>query len=181
MRAPQTRVGDIFEIPITPRIKRYMQFILVDSSCLGGWCIRVFKKEYATEDKPDMEDVISDKVDFYCLTYAIGHGVLDELWTKAGKSKELGSFDNIVFKQKDIIHGGWRIWRARQEVKHYKTLPKKYVKASKGALLAPMSVVNRIRTGRWMDIPNVYDDYKGASFFERLVGVEFIPKGLKII
>ena len=94
-----------------------MQFILVDSSCLGGWCIRVFKKEYATEDKPDMEDVISDKVDFYCLTYAIGHGVLDELWTKAGKSKELGSFDNIVFKQKDIIHGGWRIWRARQEVK----------------------------------------------------------------
>ena len=99
-----------------------------------------------------MEDVISDKVDFYCLTYAIGHGVLDELWTKAGKSKELGSFDNIVFKQKDIIHGGWRIWRARQEVKHYKTLPKKYVKASKGALLAPISVVNRIRTGRWMDI-----------------------------
>ena len=84
---------------------------------LGRRCIRVFKKEYATEDKPDMEDVISDKVDFYCLTYAIGHGVLDELWTKAGKSIELGSFDNIVFKQKDIIHGGWRIWRARQEGK----------------------------------------------------------------
>ena len=36
MRAPQTRVGDIFEIPITPLTKRYMQFILVDSSCLGG-------------------------------------------------------------------------------------------------------------------------------------------------
>ena len=86
-----------------------------------------------------------------------------------------------VFKQKDIIHGGWRIWRARQEVKHYKTLPKKYVKASRGALLAPMSVVNRIRTGRWMDIPNVYDDYKGASFFERIAGAEFIPKELKII
>jgi hypothetical protein len=32
-----------------------------------------------------------------------------------------------------------------------------------------------------MDIPNVYDDYKGASFFERLAGVEFIPKELKII
>ena len=39
IRAPQTRVGDIFEIPITPQTKRYMQFILVDSSCLGGWCI----------------------------------------------------------------------------------------------------------------------------------------------
>lgn len=65
--------------------------------------------------------------------------------------------------------------------KHYKTLPKKYVKASRGALLPPMSVVNRIRTGRWMDIPNVYDDYKGASFFERIAGAEFIPKELKII
>lgn len=65
--------------------------------------------------------------------------------------------------------------------KHYKTLPKKYVKASRGALLPPMSVVNRIRTGRWMDIPNVYDDYKGASFIERMAGAEFIPKELKII
>ena len=37
------------------------------------------EKEYATEDKPNMEDVISDKVDFHCLTYAIGHGVPDEL------------------------------------------------------------------------------------------------------
>ena len=79
MRAPQTRIGDIFEIPIIPLTKRYMQFILVDSSCLGGWCIRVFKKEYHTEDKPTMEEVVSGEVDFYCLTYAIGQGVVDGL------------------------------------------------------------------------------------------------------
>ena len=181
MRAPQTRIGDIFEIPITPLTKRYMQFILVDSSCLGGWCIRVFKKEYHAEDKPTMEEVVSGEVDFYCLTYAIGQGVVDGLWTKAGKSNDLGSFDNIIFKQKDYVHGGWRIWRANQEVKRYRTLPKKYAKASMGALLAPSSVVKRIETGRWRDIPNVYDDYKGASLFERLMGTELIPKGLKFI
>ena len=181
MRTPQTRIGDIFEIPITLLTKRYMQFILIDSSCLGGWCIRVFKKEYHAEDKPTMEEVVSGEVDFYCLTYAIGQGVVKELWTKAGKSKELGNFDNIVFKQKDIVHGGWRIWRANQEVKRYRTLPKKYAKASMGALLAPSSVVKRIQTGRWRDILNIYDDYKGASLFERLIGTEFIPKGLKFI
>ena len=158
-----------------------MQFILVDSSCLGGWCIRVFKKEYHAEDKPTMEEVVSGEVDFYCLTYAIGQGVVKELWTKAGKSKELGNFDNIVFKQKNYVHGGWRIWRANQEVKRYRTLPKKYAKASMGALLAPSSVVKRIQTGRWRDIPNVYDDYKGASLFERLIDTELIPKGLKFI
>lgn len=181
MRTPQTRIGDIFEIPITPLTKRYMQFILVDSSCLGGWCIRVFKREYHADDKPTMEEVISGEVDFYCLTYAIGKGVVNELWSKAGNSKEVGSFDNIIFKQKDIVHGGWRIWRARQEVKRYRTLPKRYAKASMGALLAPSSVVKRIQTGRWRDIPNVYDDYKGAAFIERLIGAEFIPKGLKVI
>lgn len=181
MRTPQTRIGDIFEIPITLLTKRYMQFILIDSSCLGGWCIRVFKKEYHAEDKPTMEEVVSGEVDFYCLTYAIGQGVVKELWTKAGKSKELGNFDNIVFKQKDYVHGGWRIWRANQEVKRYRTLPKKYAKAIMGALLAPSSVVKRIQTGRWRDIPNVYDDYKGASLFERLIGTELIPKGLKFI
>ncbi len=158
-----------------------MQFILIDSSCLGGWCIRVFKKKYHAEDKPTMEEVVSGEVDFYCLTYAIGQGVVKELWTKAGKSKELGNFDNIVFKQKDYVHGGWRIWRANQEVKRYRTLPKKYAKASMGALLAPSSVVKRIQTGRWRDIPNIYDDYKGASLFERFIGTELIPKGLKFI
>ena len=181
MRTPQPRIGDIFEIPITTQTKRYMQFILVDSSCLGGWCIRVFKKEYHIEDKPSMEDVVSDKVDFYCLTYAIGKGVLDGLWIKAGKSKELGSFDDIIFKQKDIVFGGWRIWKANQEVKRYKTLPKKFVKGSRGALIPPSSVVKRIQTGRWMDVPNVYDDYKGASLFECLIGSESIPSGLKAI
>lgn len=181
MRAPQTRIGDIFEILTSPQTKRYMQFILVDSSCLGGWCIRVFKKKYHADDKPNIEEIVSDKVDFYCLTYAIGRGVLDKLWTKVGNSKELGSFDNIIFKQTDIINGGWRIWRAKHKVKRYRTLPKKYATASMGALLAPSSVVKRIQTGRWRDIPNVYDDYKGASLFERLIGYEFIPKDLKII
>ena len=42
----------------------------------------------------------------------------------------------------------------------------------------PISVIDRIVSGRWFPVANVYDDYKGASLMERLLGKEHIPEHL---
>lgn len=77
MRATATHIGDVFEIPISDSFKRYMQFVVVDSCQLGGWGIRVFKKDYPLDCNPAIDDILNGEVDFFCLTRAIGHGVLD--------------------------------------------------------------------------------------------------------
>ena len=97
MKAPATYIGDVFEIPLG-NCKRHMQFVVVDSTCLGGWCLRVFKKEYLMEFTPSVDEIVADDIDFYCLTYAIGQGVLDGIWKKVGKSKDIGDLNKMVFR-----------------------------------------------------------------------------------
>ena len=66
-RAPATHIGDIFEIPLPNDRKRYMQFILVDSSQLGAWSVRVFKTNYQIGDNPSIEEIVDGPVDFFIL------------------------------------------------------------------------------------------------------------------
>lgn len=182
-RAPATHIGDIFEITLPGDRKRYMQFIIVDSSQMGAWGVRVFKTDYSMEDKPSVDVIVKDSVDFYCNTRAIGQGILFGLWSFYGKSADIGNLDAMVFRTFDrgipgLNPQGWRVWKASQKVRHYRVLPRKYLKADNGGMLPPIWVLYRIISGRWCPAPNVIDDYKGASLIERLLGKEHIPKHL---
>lgn len=182
-RAPATHIGDIFEITLPGDRKRYMQFIIVDSSQMGAWDVRVFKTDYSMEDKPSVDVIVKDSVDFYCNTRAIGQGILFGLWSFYGKSADLGNLDAMVFRTFDrgipgLNPQGWRIWKASQKVLHYRVLPRKYLKADDGGMFPPIWVLYRIISGRWCPVPNVIDDYKGASLIERLLGKEHIPEHL---
>ena len=44
-----------------------MQFILVDSSQLGAWSVRVFKTDYQIGDNPSIEEIVDGPVDFFIL------------------------------------------------------------------------------------------------------------------
>lgn len=185
MKAPATHIGDVFEIPLGS-CKRHMQFVVVDSSCLGGWGIRVFEKGFSIEASPSVDEIVADCVDFYCLTYAIGQGAADGLWKKVGTSKNLGDLNKMVFRDyhQGLLPGEkncWRVWTACQEIKKYKVLPKRYIGAPPGILITPDHVIDRIRTGRWYPFPNVFDDYKGATWLNRLMGAERIPDGIYCI
>ena len=182
-RAPATHIGDIFEITLPGERKRYMQFVIVDSSQLGAWGVRVFKNEYAIEEMPSIEDIVKDSVDFYCNTRAIGRGVLYGLWKYYGKSADLGNLNAMVFRTFDRGIPGlspqrWRVWKASQEARYYRVLPRKYLKADNGGMVPPVWILYRIISGRWLPAPNVIDDYKGASLTERLLGKEHIPEHL---
>lgn len=182
-RSPATQIGDIFEITLPGDRKRYMQFVIVDSSQLGAWGVRVFKKEYAIEEKPSNEDIVKDSVDFYCNTRAIGQGVLYGLWTYYGKSADLGNLNAMVFRTFDREIPGlnpqrWRVWKASQEAQYYQVLPRKYLHSDYGGMCSPIHLMDRIVLGRWFPVANVYDDYKGASMVGRLLGKERIPEHL---
>lgn len=182
-RAPATHIGDIFEITLPGDRKRYMQFIIVDSSQMGAWGVRVFETDYSMEDKPSVDVIVKDSVDFYCNTRAIGQGILFGLWSFYGKSADLGNLDAMVFRTFNrgipgLNPQGWRVWKASQKVRHYRVLPRKYLKADDGGMFPPIWVLYRIISGRWCPAPNVIDDYKGASLIERLLGKEHIPEHL---
>lgn len=171
-RAPATHIGDIFEIPLPGDRKRYMQFILVDSSQLGAWTVRVFKKEYSIDNQPSIDSIIEDRVDFYMNTRALGIGILEGLWSRYGKSDNLGNLNKVVFR---YYHDGlgfspsrWWVWKAAQPVKRYKILPLWYLSAAEGSMSPPYGVVHRIVTGRWFPFTNLYDDYKTAPLIDKI-------------
>lgn len=182
-RAPATHIGDIFELLLPRGRKRYMQFVIVDSSQLGASGVRVFKEEYAAEETPSIQEIVRDSVDFYCNTRAIGQGILHGLWSYYGKSADLGDLNAMVFRTFDRgIPGAfpqrWRVWIASHEDKYYRVLPRRYLSADDGGMIPPIMVLYRILYGRSSPVPNVIDDYKGASIIDRLLGRERIPEYL---
>ena len=182
-KAPTVNIGDIFEIPLPWNQKRYMQFCFMDASQKGVCGVRVFKTDYSTEDKPSVDDIVRDSVDFYCSTYAIGQGVLYGLWTYYGKSTDVGDVNEIFFRSFDrkipgLNHQRWRIWRPSQEAQYYRVLPRCFLNTDYGGLYAPIHIIDRIGRHRWFLDANVYDDYKGASWIERLLGKEHVPEHL---
>ena len=92
-----TRVGDIFCIELKKQ-KVFFQFIAVDSSELNSATIRVFQKKYSQDYVFDAEEVINDEVMFYAHT-CLQPGLKQGIWTKVGKSKEVGDLENVSFRR----------------------------------------------------------------------------------
>ena len=170
--APATHIGDIFEIALPYGRKRYMQFILVDSSQLGTWSVRVFKTDYEVGDKPSIEEIVNDHVDFYMNTRDLGRGVLYGLWARYGQSDNLGELNKVVFRTYHDSFGStthrWWVWKAAQPVSQFSILPKKFLNVAEGSMHAPLDVISRIVTGRWNKFKNLYDDYEDASLIEKI-------------
>ena len=68
--------------------------------------IRAFKTEYPCGPHPDILDIVHGEVEFYahCVTR---WGVKMDLWTKVGKSTELGDISKILFR--DSIDYGAKV------------------------------------------------------------------------
>lgn len=170
-------IEDIPEYPLSRTI------LIDDSSQLGAWTVRVFKTDYSIDDQPSIDVILDDRIDFYMNTRDLGRGILYSLWARYGKSDNLGDLSQVVFRTFDRAIPGvhrqrWRVWRASQIDKYYRVLPRRFIKVDYGAMVPPFSVIRRIVTGRWYPVANVYDDYKGASFFDRLLGREIVPTHL---
>ena len=90
------KAGNVFCVEVEGLHKRFFQYLGNDLKCLGGNLVRVFKKRYPMEYEPVIEDIISDKVDFYKYTW-VYWGVKDGFWYRVGTSKDLGNLEKIYF------------------------------------------------------------------------------------
>ncbi|WP_337967771.1 hypothetical protein [uncultured Flavobacterium sp.] len=169
MKRVNTKIGDVFFIKIDSFNKRYFQYITNDLKQLNSDVIRCFKKVYLLEDSPDLLEVINDEVFFYahCVTkwgVKLGH------WEKAGNIKDVGTFENILFRDTNDygvmkgqtpvkISDNWYVWKIGDlESTKVGKLEGLNRNAEIGMVINPESIIYRAKTGEY-DFPH-YPTFK---------------------
>lgn len=147
-----TRIGDIFEVPLDAASKRYIQYIAIDQTQLNSSVIRAFKKVHLASENPSPDEIVKDEVDFNAHT-VLRAGIVQNLWKKIGKSKDVGSL-NILFRgTNDIldptikVSENWHVWKISGPPKKIGRLIGEYEKAEIGSVLPANFIVERMKTG----------------------------------
>ena len=117
-RAKATKVGDIFEVKVSDIGKKYMQYIANDLSQLNSDVVRGFSKIYNIETKPSLQEIVSDKVDFYAHCDS-RHGIRLGLWSLYGNIQDVGDLRKIIFRDTndtgDVISSRWYVWYINED------------------------------------------------------------------
>lgn len=163
----KTKLGDVFLVQIDENTKKYFQYIANDSNQLNSDLIRVFKKKYRIQEKVELHDIINDEVDFYahCVTK---FGVKMGLWEKVGNVLFKGEIDVIFRDTNDYgrrvgdqpikISESWYIWQIKdKDFTRVGKLSGENRKAEIGVVIPPLSIIERIKTGKY---DFVYPDFE---------------------
>ena len=151
------RIGDIYCVEVQDfailglRVKkgykRYFQYIAKDTACLNGRVIRVFKRRYPLNYVMNIEEILTDKVDFYTHTM-LSVGIKANAWQKVGKSKDVGDYEHVLFRARDFWGDGWNIWHINGEYETVKRLTFKMQKETYPGFIFPYpDIVYKIKYG----------------------------------
>lgn len=155
-----TKIGDIFSIILDNGNKKYFQYIANDLTQLNSDVIRAFKKVYAFNENPKLEDIINDEIFFYahCITKS---GVKLNLWEKVGNVQSVGNIRDVLFRgSKDsgkkineeplLISKNWYVWRINDEnFTFVGKLEGNNREADLGPVVNPYDIVDRMVTGNY--------------------------------
>ena len=147
-----TAIGDIFSIQINENAKRFFQLVAFDPLQLNSDVIRCFSKSYALDISPEMESIVSDEVLFYahCATKL---GLNMNVWTKVGKSKDIGNPQKILFRGTDdygtklgespiSTSSNWYVWQiGDEEFSHVGKLEGKNKNSYVGLIINPLGIL----------------------------------------
>ncbi len=148
-----TKIGDVFMAQLDGNGKKYFQYIANDLTMLNSSVIRTFRKRYPADAKPDLQEVVADEVDFYAHV-VIKWGIKMSLWEKAGKVPFSGKLDVLFRDSQDYGSGlgtsyNWLIWKVNEEQKYVGKLGGEHQRAEIGVVVAPVDIVERMRTGKY--------------------------------
>ena len=151
----QVRVGDIFEVPIGNGLKVHLQFIGKDETQLYSQVIRVFKKRYKVTEKPTIEDIIIDEIDFYVHLMSIKSGIDAGIWNKIGNHKFTEGEISPIFRSPNDLNTKkivfkWHVW-AMNSVWKEVTAPSELLSKSYmgSTVLNCTDIVEKIQTGKY--------------------------------
>ena len=163
-----TKIGNVFCAEIDGKYKCFFQYIMNDITQLNSSVIRVFKRRYPMDYKPDIEEIVSDDVLFYAHTI-LRVGIEFGAWYKVGKSMNLGEekcrkvlfgyTHDTIFDEAghphQIIH--WMVWHLGEDFVRIKKLPEKYYNDFEdGSIFTFMDIIERIKYGFFTSYSDVY-------------------------
>ena len=165
------KVGDIFEVRLQGNKKGYLQYIGKDATQIGSDVVRVFEKRYTTEANPAIEDIVSDKIEFYTHVVSAEFGMQDDSWVRVGNSNNIGDLKTAFFRdpgdqpvrKENGLYGlpnvskTWYLWRMNEPRVFVKELTGENTKAYSGDATWPKNIVYRMQTGKYHAF---YPDYK---------------------
>jgi hypothetical protein len=169
MQRISVKKGDVFSVKIDQNNKRYFQYITNDLRQLNSDVIRCFEKTYLIGSKPDLTQIINDKIFFYAHC-VVKWGIKFGHWEKVGNIKEVGNFNEIIFRDTNDygvkkgetpikISKNWYIWKINDL--QFTTVGKLEGinrSAEIGMVINPESIVFRIKNGKY-DFP-FYPDFE---------------------
>ena len=151
-----TKIGNIFCVEVDSKNKRFFQYITTDMSVLNSSVIRVFKKTYPIDWKPDMDVIVDDEVDFYAHT-VLSVGIRNNTWYKVGTNKNVGDTENIMFRyfsEGNISHltksYRWYVWKINHDFVKVGEMTDEYRHFDLGPVYSYMQIENKIKTGKYL-------------------------------
>ena len=150
-RVKATKVGDVFEVKISDREKRYMQYVVSDLTQLNSDVLRIFKHVYQINETPTLEKIVKDDIDYY--THGDSKfGIKMEAWTLYGNISDVGDYSNVWFKGKrdytDVKNSNdWYVWKIGGDHISVNFEKTKELKAHLGLVNPYKSILYRIKTG----------------------------------
>lgn len=155
-----TKKGDVFSAVINDKEKKYFQYIANDLTQLNSDVIRAFKAKHPVDKTPDISEILSDDVDFYAHC-AVNLGVKMNLWTKIGKSDELGALDDILFRcTSDYGHkvgdvpkntsSKWYVWKINDtDFTRIGKLEGTYKESFIGLVFNPLGIIELLKGNKY--------------------------------
>ena len=162
-RVKSTKIGDVFEVKLSDTEKKYMQYVVSDLTQLNSDVVRVFSKLYPIDNKPSLEEIVSDDVQFYvhCATKL---GLKKECWSLYGNIPVVGDYSKVIFRCSEDygnpqvqVSEDWYIWHINGNFIDVGKLPPKYYQSYIGVICSPQSILDYVRTGEYQ---GVYPKYK---------------------
>ncbi len=156
-----TKIGDVYCVEVDKEYKRFFQYFCDDMEQLNSSVIRVFKKRYSMDYNPNVEEIVSDEVDFYTHTI-IRYGIEWGYWYKVGKSngefeEEIKiplfgscfdmSYENSQCRKVDP-NTNWYIWNINQPETKIGILPEKLRDiVEPGSVFPEVEIMDRLKYG----------------------------------
>ena len=149
-----TKIGDIFEVPLDGKTKKYFQYVAIDGTQLNSSVIRAFKKEFPLEAQVTPDQITNLEVEFFAHT-VLRVGIVQNLWKKVGKSSSIGNLDAVFRGTNDDsntqihVSENWHVWKINMRPEKVGKLVGAYQKADIGCVIPARYIVERMRTGRF--------------------------------
>ena|SRR5690606_5007606 len=147
-------IGDVFEVPLDSSTTGYFQYVARDQTQLSSHVVRVFKGKYAKDDPPDVTAIVESEVDFYAHVF-LSIGVKLNFWRRVAKGAVIGDVDvmfrnsNDYGKNKRATSSDWYVWTIGEPFVHVGALSGVYRSSEIGIVVAPDSLVHRMRNGSY--------------------------------